>query len=176
MKLVIEGQVSDDGCTVKVAEPLPPGQKVFILGEWSADSLFESARQLTLQGQPERAYELLTKYETFVREKKPFPFTEAIVDTLLSQEKVDEALEIADRITDEWDHDLAIVRIHVHLLYRHKNSDRAREVLKRIRNERKRQFGEFLLEWKLRMNQAEHTRSPSDVEQVVRELTDAWGD
>jgi thioredoxin-like negative regulator of GroEL len=163
MKRVSSGQVLEDAHTVKSREPLPPGQEVFILTEWSAEAVFELAQLLAKQGRVEEAVQVLREHEDMVREHFVFPYADAIVSTLLHQGQVEEALKVACQIEPDGEHDAAIARIAMFVFNRQGDAQRAREILRKMRNEEKKAWGEFLIEWGLLLKQLRESCSPEEL-------------
>ena len=167
MKRVFSGQVSEDAYTVKSREPLPPGQKVFILTEWNAEVVFELARLLVKQGCVEEAVQVLREHESMVRERFVFPYAAAIVSTLLRQGQVEEALKVACQIETDWEHDVAIARIAMFVFRRQGDAQRAREILRKMRDKERRAWGEFLIEWGLLPKQLRESRSLEELKELL---------
>lgn len=106
--IVAVGKVEKDGYTVKSQEHLPPGQQVFIVTELDAEAVYHLAKILARMGEAEKAFQLLEDNEATVLSKYLCPYSEAIVLPLLVQGKIDKAFEIAKKIKEDLDHDLAL--------------------------------------------------------------------
>ncbi|MCS7185727.1 MAG: hypothetical protein RMK89_02100 [Armatimonadota bacterium] len=174
MKRIVEGQVMDDAYTVRSAEPMKPGQRVIILTDWDAESIFELARFFAKQSRSEDAFQLLREHEEIVRQRFVFPYADAIVSTLLSEGFIEEALSFARRIEWQYEHDVALVRIAMHVFRKHGEHQRAKEILREVRDEKRRAWGEFLIDWSLRIQQLR--QSQDELQNALQQLIDERGD
>jgi len=186
MKPIVEGQVMDDAYTVKSEKPLTPGQRVFIVAmDWDADAIFELARFLTKQHHSEDAFQLLREHEEVIRERFVFPYADAIVSTLLVEGRVEEALSFARKIEAQREQDadfvrrerdVAFARVAMYVFRKYRDYKRAKEILREMYDERRRAWGEFLIDWGLALQQLRQTQPSSELQDALQRLIDERGD
>ncbi len=132
---IVEGTVLDPH-HVEAKEPLPAekGQAVLIVvGAPTYEGLTALVQQLMAQERWEEAIEVIRHYQQTFYEGGPTPFADLIITPLLNAHKFDEALEAARQIPDEFDHDIAFVRI-IFKLAEEGMSEHARELVAEVRD------------------------------------------
>lgn len=114
-----------------------------------------------------------------------FPYADAIVSTLLVEGRVEEALSFARKIEAQREQDadfvrrerdVAFARIAMYVFRKYGDYKRAKEILREMYDERRRAWGEFLIDWGLAFQQLRQTQPSSELQDALQRLIDERGD